>query len=339
MKDKSIKKVLLIGSGGVRVGQAAEFDYSGSQALKALKEEGIQTVLINPNIATLQTSHDMADRLYLEPITPEFVEQVIAAEKPDGLLLSFGGQTALNTGVALHDQGILERFNVRVLGTPVDTIKATEDRDLFIQALSKVGASCAPSKTTQTAHEARKIAVEIGFPIMLRPAYILGGLGSSVAWDEEGLDAAILPALKQSPIGQVLVEKYLHHWKEVEYEVVRDAADNCITVCNMENFDPLGIHTGDSIVIAPSQTLTNTEYHLLREASIRIVSSIGIVGECNIQFALDPKSATYHVIEINARLCRPQPWPPKPPVIPWPMWPRNWRWDTPSTKSPTKSPE
>ena len=303
-KDPTIKKVLIIGSGGVRIGQAAEFDYSGSQALKALREENIETVLINPNVATLQTSHDMTDKLYLEPITPGFVEQVIEKEKPDGLLLSFGGQTALNTGVQLADSRILKKHNVRVLGTGIDAIKNTEDREEFKKALDKVGAKAAPSKSATSLEEAQRIAGRLGYPLMLRPAYILGGLGSSVVWDESGLSKAMEMGLKQSPIGQVLVEKYLHHWKEVEYEVVRDQKDNCITVCNMENFDPLGIHTGDSIVIAPSQTLTNNEYHMLRTASINIIRSIGIIGECNIQFALDPKSQTFYVIEINARLSR-----------------------------------
>jgi len=303
-RDQSIKKVLIIGSGGVRVGQAAEFDYSGSQALKALKEEGIETILINPNIATLQTSHDMTDKLYLEPITPDIVEQVIKKEKPDGVLLSFGGQTALNTGVTLYDSGIFEKYGVRVLGTGVDAIKKTEDRAEFKIALEEVGARTAPSDTAQSFAEAKKIASKLGFPLMLRPAYILGGLGSSAVWREEDLASAMESGLTQSPVGQVLVEKYLHHWKEVEYEVVRDQADNCITVCNMENFDPLGIHTGDSIVVAPSQTLTNDEYHMLRTASIKIIRSLGIVGECNIQYALDPKSDTYYVIEVNARLSR-----------------------------------
>ncbi|MBU4330931.1 MAG: carbamoyl-phosphate synthase (glutamine-hydrolyzing) large subunit [Acidobacteria bacterium] len=302
--DKRIQKVLIIGSGGVRVGQAAEFDYSGSQALKALREEGIKTVLLNPNVATLQTSHDMTDSLYLEPITPEFVEQVIQLEKPDGVLLSFGGQTALNIGVELEGKGVFERYGVRILGTPIEAVKTSEDRESFKRALDRVGAKTAPSRSAHSTEEAEHITNELGFPVMLRPAYILGGLGSQVVRRKEDLEPAVRAALMSSPIGQVLVEKYLHHWKEVEYEMVRDGADNCIAVCNMENFDPLGIHTGDSIVVAPSQTLTNSEYHRLRAASIRIVRSIGIVGECNIQFALDPKSETFFVIEINARLSR-----------------------------------
>ncbi|MFH2043055.1 MAG: carbamoyl-phosphate synthase large subunit, partial [Acidobacteriota bacterium] len=302
--DKRIHKVMIIGSGGVRVGQAAEFDYSGSQALKALREEGIKTVLLNPNVATLQTSHDMTDSLYLEPITPEFVEQVIQLEKPDGVLLSFGGQTALNIGVELEGKGVFERYGVRILGTPIEAVKTTEDRESFKRALDRVGAKTAPSRSAHSTEEAEHITNELGFPVMLRPAYILGGLGSQVVRRKEDLEPAVRAALMSSPIGQVLVEKYLHHWKEVEYEMVRDGADNCIAVCNMENFDPLGIHTGDSIVVAPSQTLTNSEYHRLRAASIRIVRSIGIVGECNIQFALDPRSETFFVIEINARLSR-----------------------------------
>jgi len=303
-KDQSIKKILILGSGGVRVGQAAEFDYSGSQALKALREERIETVLINPNVATLQTSHDMTDKLYLEPINPDIVEQVIKKEKPDGVLLSFGGQTALNVGVILFDTGIFDKYGVRVLGTGIETIKKTEDRAEFKKALDKIDAQTAPSDTAQSVAEAKKIASRLGFPLMLRPAYILGGLGSSIVGREEELESAVETGLTQSPVRQILVEQYLHHWKEVEYEVVRDRADNCITVCNMENFDPLGIHTGDSIVVAPSQTLTNDEYHMLRTSSIKIIRSLGIVGECNIQYALDPRSDTYYVIEVNARLSR-----------------------------------
>jgi carbamoyl-phosphate synthase large subunit len=303
-RDKNIKKVLIIGSGGIRVGQAAEFDYSGSQALKALKEERIETILVNPNIATIQTSHDMADKVYLEPIIPKFVESVIREEKPDGILLAFGGQTALNTGVALAEKGVLDKYGVKILGTGLEAIKKTEDREEFRKALEKIGESTASSKSAFTIDEAKAIAKEIGFPVIIRPAYILGGLGSSVAWNKDELESKVKVGLKQSVIGQVLVEKYLHHWKEIEYEVVRDSEDNCITVCNMENFDPMGVHTGDSIVVAPSQTLTNNEYHMLRSASIRIVRSLGIVGECNIQFALDPKSDKFNVIEINARLSR-----------------------------------
>jgi carbamoyl-phosphate synthase large subunit len=303
-RDKNIKKVLIIGSGGIKVGQAAEFDYSGSQALKALKEEGIETIILNPNIATIQTSHDMADKVYLEPITPKFVESVIKEEMPDAILLAFGGQTALNTGVALAEKGVLDKYGVKILGTSLEAIKKTEDREEFRKALGKIGARTAPSKSAFSVYEAKAIAKEIGFPVIIRPAYILGGLGSSVAWNKDDLESKVKVGLKQSVIGQVLVEKYLHHWKEIEYEVVRDSEDNCITVCNMENFDPMGVHTGDSIVVAPSQTLTNNEYHMLRSASIRIVRSLGIIGECNIQFALDPKSDKFYVIEINARLSR-----------------------------------
>jgi carbamoyl-phosphate synthase large subunit len=303
-RDKKIKKVLIIGSGGIRVGQAAEFDYSGSQALKALKEEHIETILVNPNIATIQTSHDMADKVYLEPITPKFVESVISEERPDGILLAFGGQTALNTGVVLAEQGVLDKYGVKILGTDLEAIKKTEDREEFRKALEKIGESIAPSKSAFSVDEAKAIAKAIGFPVIIRPAYILGGLGSSVAWNKDELESKVKVGLKQSVIGQVLVEKYLYHWKEIEYEVVRDSEDNCITICNMENFDPMGVHTGDSIVVAPSQTLTNNEYHMLRSASIRIVRSLGIVGECNIQFALDPKSEKFNVIEINARLSR-----------------------------------
>ncbi len=303
-RDKSIKKVLIIGSGGIRIGQAAEFDYSGSQALKALKEEGIETVLVNPNVATIQTSHDLADKVYLEPITLEFMEKIISKETPDGILLGFGGQTALNMGVNLEEKGILKKYGVRVLGTPVESIVKTEDRDLFKQAVLNAGGFVAKSRSCSGISESRKAAKEIGYPVIVRPAYILGGLGSGTAWNEEELDAVVEKGLKHSMIGQVLVERYLHHWKEVEYEVMRDADDNCITVCCMENFDPMGVHTGDSIVVAPSQTLTDREYHWLRDISIRVVRSLGIVGECNIQFALNPEKMECAIIEINARLSR-----------------------------------
>jgi carbamoyl-phosphate synthase large subunit len=303
-KDKAIKKVLIIGSGGIRVGQAAEFDYSGSQALKALKEEGIETVLANPNVATIQTSHDLADRVYLEPITAGFVEKIIKRERPDGILLGFGGQTALNTGVELEELGILRRYGVKVLGTPVESIMKTEDREKFKLAIEEAGARVAPSASCSSIAESRKAAKDIGYPVIVRPAYILGGLGSGVAWNEGDLDEVVRKGLKHSMIGQVLIEKYLHHWKEIEFEVMRDSRDNCITVCCMENFDPMGVHTGDSIVVAPSQTLTDTEFHWLREISINVVRSLGIVGECNIQFALNPRKMECVVIEINARLSR-----------------------------------
>jgi len=303
-KDNSIKKVIIIGSGGIRIGQAAEFDYSGSQALKALKEEGIETVLVNPNIATIQTSHDLADKVYLEPVTPEFMEKIIKKEKPDGIILGFGGQTALNTGVTMAEKGIMKKYAVRVLGTQIDAIIKTEDREEFKKAIDAAGSFTAPSISCSNLEDAKAAAKKIGYPVMVRPAYILGGLGSGAAWDEGQLSEIARKGLKHSMIGQVLVEKYLHHWKEVEYEVMRDSHDNCITVCCMENFDPMGVHTGDSIVVAPSQTLTNTEYHWLREMSIRIIRSIGIIGECNIQFALNPGKLECAVIEINARLSR-----------------------------------
>ena len=303
-KDKRVKKVIIIGSGGIRIGQAAEFDYSGSQALKAMKEEGVETVLVNSNIATIQTSHDLADKVYLEPVTTEFMEKIIKKERPDGILLGFGGQTALNTGVTLAKMGVLKKYGVRVLGTSVDAIIKTEDREEFKRAVVAAGASVAPSISCLNLEDAKKAAKKIGYPVIVRPAYILGGLGSGAAWNEDELIDVARKGLKHSMIGQVLIEKYLHHWKEVEYEVMRDSHDNCITVCNMENFDPMGIHTGDSIVVAPSQTLTNTEYHWLREMSINVVRSIGIVGECNIQFALNPERLECCVIEINARLSR-----------------------------------
>ena len=302
MEKKEIKKVLLLGSGALKIGQAGEFDYSGAQALKALKEEGIHSVLINPNIATVQTSKDVADTVYFQPMTPEFVERVIEKEHPDGILLSFGGQTALNCGVALYENGVLEKYGVKVLGTPVQAIIDTEDRDLFVKRLDEIGVKTIKSEACNTVEEVQKAAHALGFPVILRAAYALGGLGSGFCDNEEELLAQAEEAFSFSP--QVLVEKSLKGWKEIEYEVVRDSYDNCITVCNMENFDPLGIHTGESIVVAPSQTLTNSEYHKLRALAIKIIRHIGIVGECNVQYALDPQSEDYRVIEVNARLSR-----------------------------------
>jgi carbamoyl-phosphate synthase large subunit len=302
MLDKTIRKVLLLGSGALKIGEAGEFDYSGSQALKALKEEGIQTVLINPNIATVQTSEGVADQIYFLPVTPYFVEKVIAKERPDGLLLSFGGQTALNCGVNLYRSGIFERYQVRVLGTPVQSIIDTEDRELFVERLDEIGVKTIKSMAVFTKEEAIKAASELGYPVIVRAAYALGGLGSGFCYQEAELDELATKAFTFSP--QLLIEKSLKGWKEIEYEVVRDSYDNCITVCNMENFDPLGIHTGESIVVAPSQTLTNREYHKLREIAVRIVRHIGIVGECNVQYAFDPDSEDYRVIEVNARLSR-----------------------------------
>jgi carbamoyl-phosphate synthase large subunit len=302
MEKKEIKKVLLLGSGALKIGQAGEFDYSGAQALKALKEEGIHSVLINPNIATVQTSKGVADTVYFQPVKAEFVERVIEKERPDGILLSFGGQTALNCGVELYEKGVLEKYGVKVLGTPVQAIIDTEDRDLFVQRLDEIGVKTIRSEACSTVGEVQKAAHELGFPVILRAAYALGGLGSGFCDNEEELLAQAEEAFSFSP--QVLVEKSLKGWKEVEYEVVRDRYDNCITVCNMENLDPLGIHTGESIVVAPSQTLSNSEYHKLRALAIKIIRHIGIVGECNVQYALDPNSEDYRVIEVNARLSR-----------------------------------
>ena len=296
------KKVLLLGSGALKIGEAGEFDYSGSQALKALKEEGIYTVLINPNIATVQTSEGVADKIYFLPVTPFFVEKVIEKERPEGILLAFGGQTALNCGVALYQSGVLEKYNVRVLGTPVQAIIDTEDRELFVKKLDEINVKTIKSHAVENIEDAKKAAAELGYPIIVRAAYALGGLGSGFCDNEEELVQIAEKAFSFSP--QVLIEKSLKGWKEIEYEVVRDRFDNCITVCNMENFDPLGIHTGESIVIAPSQTLTNSEYHKLRELAIRIIRHIGIVGECNVQYAFDPESEDYRVIEVNARLSR-----------------------------------
>ncbi|MDO4992307.1 MAG: carbamoyl-phosphate synthase (glutamine-hydrolyzing) large subunit [Prevotellaceae bacterium] len=302
MKDQNIKKVLLLGSGALKIGEAGEFDYSGSQALKALREEGVETILINPNIATVQTSEGVADRVYFLPVQPYFVERVIQKEQPDGILLAFGGQTALNCGVELYQSGVLEKYNVRVLGTPVQAIMDTEDRELFVEKLDEINVKTIKSQACENIEDARKAAAELGYPVIIRAAYALGGLGSGFCDNEEELNKLAEKAFSFSP--QVLVEKSLKGWKEIEYEVVRDRYDNCITVCNMENFDPLGIHTGESIVIAPSQTLTNSEYHKLRALAIKIIRHIGIVGECNVQYAFDPQSEDYRVIEVNARLSR-----------------------------------
>ena len=302
MIDPNIKKVLLLGSGALKIGEAGEFDYSGSQALKALKEEGIETILINPNIATVQTSEGVADKIYFLPVTPYFIERVIEKERPQGIMLAFGGQTALNCGVELYRSGALERYNLTVLGTPVQAIMDTEDRELFVKKLDEIGVKTIKSEAVENIEDARRAAKNLGYPVIIRAAYALGGLGSGFCDNEEELNRLAEKAFSFSP--QVLVEKSLKGWKEVEYEVVRDRFDNCITVCNMENFDPLGIHTGESIVIAPSQTLTNSEYHKLRELAIRIVRHVGIVGECNVQYAFDPESEDYRVIEVNARLSR-----------------------------------
>lgn len=302
MKDENIKKVLLLGSGALKIGEAGEFDYSGSQALKALKEEGVATVLINPNIATVQTSEGVADQIYFLPVQPYFVEKVIEKERPDGILLSFGGQTALNCGVELYKSGVLQKYNVQVLGTPVQAIIDTEDRELFVRKLDEIDVKTISSEACGNIEQARKAASDLGYPVIIRAAYALGGLGSGFAGNEEELNKLAEKAFSFSP--QVLVEKSLKGWKEIEYEVVRDRYDNCITVCNMENFDPLGIHTGESIVVAPSQTLSNSEYHKLRALSIKIIRHIGIVGECNVQYAFGPKSEDYRVIEVNARLSR-----------------------------------
>jgi len=304
----TVQKVLILGSGGLRIGQAGEFDYSGSQALKALREEGIKTVLINPNIATIQTSEGMADSTYFLPITPEYVRRVIEKEKPDGLLLSFGGQTALNCGVALNRDGTLYKYGVKVLGTSVKAIEDTEDRELFVKRLNEIGALTPRSIATNDTESAAEAAKVIGYPVMARVAYALGGAGSGICRNEAELrrrcDRAFARTSEINATPQVLVEEWLGGWKEIEYEVVRDAFDNCITVCNMENFDPLGIHTGESIVVAPSQTLTDSEHHKLRKIAIEVIRHLGIVGESNIQFALDPYSEDYRIIEVNARLSR-----------------------------------
>jgi carbamoyl-phosphate synthase large subunit len=302
--DKTIKKALVLGSGGIRIGQAGEFDYSGSQVLKALKEEGIKTILINPNIATIQTDPELSDKVYLLPINVKYVEEVIKKERPDGILLAFGGQTALNIGVELYEVGILEKYNLRVLGTPIEAIQATEDRDLFVKAMLNANAKVCRNTAVTSYAEAIKVAKTFGFPLMLRVAYTLGGRGSGIVSNMKEFEKMAKRGLAQSRINQILIEESVWGWKEIEYEVVRDVADNCFINCNMENLDPCGIHTGDSIVVAPSQTLTNEEYHMLRSASIRIIRSLGIIGECNIQYALDPFSKEFRVIEVNARLSR-----------------------------------
>ena len=302
MPANHIKKVLLLGSGALKIGEAGEFDYSGSQALKALKEEGIETVLINPNIATVQTSEGVADHIYFLPVTPYFVERVIEKERPQGILLAFGGQTALNCGVTLYKEGILEKYGIEVLGTPVQAIIDTEDRELFVERLDEINVNTIKSQACENIEDARKAAAELGYPVIIRAAFALGGLGSGFCDNEEQLNRLAEKAFSFSP--QVLVEKSLKGWKEIEFEVVRDRYDNCIAVCSMENFDPLGIHTGESIVVAPAQTLNNHEVQKLRELSLRIIRHIGIVGECNIQFAFDTQSEEYRVIEVNARLSR-----------------------------------
>ncbi len=301
-KSHKIKKVLVLGSGALKIGEAGEFDYSGAQAIKACREEKIKTVLVNPNIATNQTSKELADKIYFLPVNAYFVEKVIAKENPDGILLAFGGQTALNCGVELFENGVLKKHNVKVLGTPVETIQNTEDRELFNKELTKIGVKMPKSVACTNEDQAYKAAEKIGYPLIIRAAFALGGKGSGFAYNKQELKALLKTAFAYSP--QILVEENLKGWKEVEYEVVRDKADNCITVCNMENFDPLGIHTGESIVVAPSQTLTNSEYHKLRDLSIKTIRHLGIIGECNIQFALDPESEDYRVIEVNARLSR-----------------------------------
>ena len=301
MIDK-IKKVLVLGSGALKIGEAGEFDYSGSQALKALKEEGIQSVLINPNIATVQTSEGIADKIYFLPVTADFVEKVIIKEMPDGILLSFGGQTALNCGIELYRSGILEKYNVKVLGTPIQAIIDTEDRQIFADNLRSIDLLTPRSIAVTNIADALEASSTLGFPIIIRAAYTLGGQGSGFCNNREELIKLAQKAFSYS--NQILIEESLKGWKEVEYEVVRDRFNNCITVCNMENFDHLGIHTGESIVVAPSQTLSNSEYHMLRKLSIKIIRNIGIIGECNVQFAVDPNSEDYRVIEVNARLSR-----------------------------------
>src|SRR5439155_1867285 len=296
------QKVLLLGSSALKIGEAGEFDYSGSQAIKALKDEGVYTILVKPNIATIQTSDHLADQVYFLPVNAYFVEGIIQKERPDGILLGFGGQTALNCGLELEEKGVFKQYGIKVLGTPILAIRETEDRGLFVKTLTEIGVKVPTSSAVTCVDEAVRVATEIGYPVMLRIAYALGGLGSAMCVNEEAVRERATKAFAHSR--QILIEEFLKGWKEVEYEVVRDSYDNCITVCNMENLDPMGIHTGESIVVAPSQTLSNSEYHLLRQIAIRVVRHLGIIGECNIQFALDPNSGDYRVIEVNARLSR-----------------------------------
>jgi len=302
MKNNKIKKVLLLGSGALKIGEAGEFDYSGTQALKALREEGIISILINPNIATVQTSEEIADKVYLLPVTTDFVKMVIEKEKPYGIMLSFGGQTALNCGLELEKEGYFKKHNINILGTSIETIKLTEDRQLFADFLRNLNISTPKSGSALNVKEALKVADEVGYPIIMRSAFTLGGKGSGFCFNEKDLVERASISFAYSP--QILIEESLKGWKEIEYEIVRDSFDNCIAVCNMENFDPLGIHTGESIVVAPSQTLNNSEYHKLRKTSIKIAKKLGIIGECNVQFALDPNSEQFRVIEVNARLSR-----------------------------------
>ncbi|MBD3187460.1 ATP-grasp domain-containing protein, partial [Candidatus Bathyarchaeota archaeon] len=299
-----IKKCLVLGSGAIKIGQAGEFDYSGSQAIKAVKEEGIECILINPNIATIQTDPGLADKVYLLPLTEYYVEQVIKKERPDAIMLGFGGQTALNVGVRLQEKGIFEKYQCKVIGTPISAIEATEDRELFRQAMEKAGAKICRSKTASNLEDALAIAEGFGFPVMIRVAYTLGGRGSGIAHDREQFIEIAQRGLKASMIAQILIEESVWGWKEIEYEICRDYQNNCISVCNMENFDPVGIHTGESIVIAPSQTLNNREVQILRSTALRVIQQLGVVGECNIQYALHPTSEEFRVIEVNARLSR-----------------------------------
>ena len=299
-----VRKVLIIGSGAIKIGEAGEFDYSGAQAIKALKEEGIEVVLVNPNVATIQTDRKFVDKVYFKPITAEDVEEIIRRERPDGILLGFGGQTALNCGVELAERGILEKYGVEVLGTSIKAIEIADDRELFKKTMMENGVPVLKSRAARSVEEALEVAEELGYPVMVRVAYTLGGKGSGVAYNEEELREIASKGIAHSRIGQVLIEEYVGKWKEVEYEVMRDYEDNCVIVCNMENFDPMGIHTGDSIVVAPSQTLTNREYHKLRVAGFSVIRALGIVGECNIQYALHPRSEEFRVIEVNSRLSR-----------------------------------
>ncbi|MGL4567352.1 MAG: carbamoyl-phosphate synthase large subunit, partial [Fusobacteriaceae bacterium] len=304
MLDKNIKKCLIIGSGPIVIGQAAEFDYSGTQACETLKNEGIEVVLINSNPASIMTDTTVADRIYLEPITLEFVEKIIEKERPDSILAGMGGQTALNLAVELSDKGILEKYGVKVIGTPIEAIKRGEDRELFREAMEKIGEPCIESRIVESLEEGYRVAVEIGYPVVVRPAYTLGGSGGGIAQNKAELEEILLKGLSLSRVGQVLIEKSIYGWKEIEYEVIRDGNGNCITICNMENIDPVGIHTGDSIVVAPSQTLSDREYQMLRTSAIKIIDEIGVVGGCNVQFALNPKSFEYAIIEINPRVSR-----------------------------------
>ena len=335
-KNPNIKKVLVLGSGPIVIGQAAEFDYAGTQACRALKEEGVEVVLVNSNPATIMTDKDIADHVYIEPLNLASVEQVIAKERPDSILPTLGGQTGLNLAMNLHEQGILEKYGVRLLGTSPESIRKAEDRQGFKDAMEAIGQPCVTSDVVESVEAAVEFAGRIGYPVIVRPAYTLGGSGGGIAYDEPSLREIADRGIHLSRVGQVLIERCISGWKEIEFEVMRDSAGNVIQICSMENIDPVGVHTGDSIVVAPTQTLANREYQMLRSASLNIISALGIEGGCNVQLALNPDSFEYAVIEVNPRVSRSSALASRPPATPSPRWPPRWPWATPWTRSPTR---